>query len=785
MNITLNEELNRMRVLMGCNLLKENSNVLDILIESSVGRTFRKVWDDFVLTAGKDVKLPSANKIAKFADTDISSFKLLKSHFDDGDNMSIWKLIVPTKYHTNINLTKSILKDLSDSSIKGESVSRLFKKNAEGDYLFEKIPTAGGIRGEILYRAQKEFPTEFEAGLKNLPSKEGINNIPNAEMPKVSEPDVVTTPQSKTTADNLPFNKREKPNTPGFTKQYEDLPDDISAKYNEINAKTTKTKAEQDFLDGYTKWKDGEDVDWEDLKSKIQDEADNIKYRAEFQKFKPKWYNDNFMWKIWVNQIVPYYKWIFDPLIRMFRNAATKLGMIKPKTFDEALFELNKSFTKGLDATVTKRIDKIGGNAYFRDFIKKFGEMPRFSPDEMLKTNDIYEKMWDYFIEQYPKYIKGDPELVKQFDKFTAKLLSFQNETMGVQKGLAMRDLLKNANEIDGKYVQQFNTAERTLSNIEMKMIKAVNQIPFTPKLSESGWKKVWSAAVSYVRGGSFTTPKNYEKYLLKEYMNGSLKGIDYTNGGSKFLTPKGFKSSQLFKWLMYRYAVSNVLVPSVVGTVQLIFDGAQATLFDIKAEKDEPIFEDAEGTGQILVNYYVSKIFEGKKIPWFGGGINFEGWEKYVSLMPGYSEEFPIAIKKLIIAGLFGGEYTWSQKKAIELNKDLELLNVEQRRSTLNMEEWTPGLKDKLRGRNDIITDKYGQPYSITDEQLNRLRFGYDIKDTKKLTPIAQWFKQGRVIRQFKYVQDPKDETKGSYYYRKVTYEGNKAKHGQWIELK
>ncbi len=781
MNITLNEELNRMRVLMGGNLLKENSNVLDILIETSVGRTFRKVWDDFVSTAGKDVKLPSANKIAKFADTDISSFKLLKSHFDDGDNMSIWKLIVPTKYHSNINLTKTILKDLSDSSNKGESVSRLFKKNAEGDYLFEKIPTAGGIRGEILYRAQKEFPTEFEAGLKKLPSKEGVTNIPNAEIPKVSEPDVVTTPENKITSDNLPFNKREKPNTPGFTKQYEDLPEDVSAKYNEINAKTEKTKAEQDFLDGYTKWKDGEDVDWEDLKSKLQDEADNLKYRAEFAKFKPKWYNDNFMWKFWVNQIVPYYKWIFDPLIRMFRNAATKLGMIKPKTFDEALFELNKSFTKGLDATVTKRIDKIGGNAYFRDFIKKFGEMPRFSPDEMLKTDDIYGKMWDYFIEQYPKYIKGDEELVKQFDKFTAKLLSFQNETMGVQKGLAMRDLLKNANEIDGKYSQQFNVAERQLTNIELKMIKAVNQIPFAPKISEGTWKKAWSAAVSYVRGGSFTTPKNYEKYLLKEYINGSLKGIDYANGSGKYLTPKGFKNSQLFKWLMIRYAISNVLVPVVVGTIQLIFDGAQATLFDIKAERDEPIFEDAEG-GQIIVNYYVSKILEEKKIPWTS--INFEGWEKYASLMPGYSEEAPIALKKLIIAGFWGGNKTWSQKEAEDLNKGLELLNVEQRRLKLNTEEWTPGLKDKLRGRNDIITDKNGQPYSITDKELNLLRFGYDIKDTENLTPIAQWFKGGRVIRQFKYVKDPKDETKGSYFYRKVAYDGNKAKHGQWIKL-
>jgi hypothetical protein len=119
--------------------------------------------------------------------------------------------------------------------------------------------------------------------------------------------------------------------------------------------------------------------------------------------------------------------------------------------------------------------------------------------------------------EQYPKYIKGDEELVKQFDKFTAKLLSFQNETMGVQKGLAMRDLLKNANEIDGKYSQQFNVAERQLTNIELKMIKAVNQIPFAPKISEGVWKKAWSAVVSYVRGGSFTTPKNYEKYLLKE----------------------------------------------------------------------------------------------------------------------------------------------------------------------------------------------------------------------------------------------------------------------------
>jgi len=782
MNITLNEELNRMRVLMGCNLLKENSNVLDILIETSVGRTFRKIWDDFVSTAGKDVKLPSANKIAKFADTDISSFKLLKSHFDDGDNMSIWKLIVPTKYHSNINLTKTILKDLSDSSNKGESVSRLFKKNAEGDYLFEKIPTAGGIRGEILYRAQKEFPTEFEAGLKKLPSKEGVTNIPNAEIPKVSEPDVVTTPENKITSDNLPFNKREKPNTPGLIKQYEDLPEDVSAKYNEINAKTEKTKAEQDFLDGYTKWKDGEDVDWEDLKSKIQDEADELKYRAEFEKFQPKWYNNTFMWKFWVNQIVPYYKWVFDALIRIFNNAMKKIGLIKPKTFEDALFDLNKAFTKGLDATVTKKIDKIGGNAYFRNFIKNFQEMPRFAPDEMLKTNDIYGKMWDYFIEQYPKYIKHDPNLVKEFEVFTTKLLSFQNETMGVQKGLAMRDLLKTANEnLDGKYSQQFNVAERQLTNIELKMIKAINQIPFAPKISEGVWKKAWSAAVSYVRGGSFTTPKNYEKYLLKEYLDGSLKGIDYSNGTGKYVTPKGFKSSQLFKWLMIRYAISNVLVPVVVGTIQLIFDGAQATLFDIKAKRDEPIFEDAEG-GQIIVNYYVSKILEDKKIPWTN--INFEGWEKYVSLMPGYSEEVPITLKKLIVAGFWGGNKTWSQVRAEELNKELELLNVEQRRLSLNTQEWTPGLKDKLRGRNDIITDKNGQPYSITDKELNLLRFGYDIKDTENLTPIAQWFKNQRVIRQFKYVQDPEDETKGSYFYRKVAYDGNKAKHGQWIKL-
>jgi len=105
-------------------------------------------------------------------------------------------------------------------------------------------------------------------------------------------------------------------------------------------------------------------------------------------------------------------------------------------------------------------------------------------------------------------------------------------------------------------------------------------------------------------------------------------------------------------------------------------------------------------------------------------------------------------------------------------------------RRLKLNTEEWTPGLKDKLRGRNDIITDKNGQPYSITDKELNLLRFGYDIKDTENLTPIAQWFKGGRVIRQFKYVKDPKDETKGSYFYRKVAYDGNKAKHGQWIKL-
>ncbi len=694
MNITLNEELNRMRVLMGCNLLKENSNVLDILIETSVGRTFRKIWDDFVSTAGKDVKLPSANKIAKFADTDISSFKLLKSHFDDGDNMSIWKLIVPTKYHSNINLTKTILKDLSDSSNKGESVSRLFKKNAEGDYLFEKIPTAGGIRGEILYRAQKEFPTEFEAGLKKLPSKEGVTNIPNAEIPKVSEPDVVTTPENKITSDNLPFNKREKPNTPGFTKQYEDLPEDVSAKYNEINAKTTKTKAEQDFLDGYTKWKDGEDVDWEDLKSKIQDETDKLKNDLEFIKFQPKWYNNGFMWKFWVNQMVPYYQWLFDPLIRIFKNAITKMGLIKPKTFEEALFELNKSFTKGLDATVTKKIDKIGGNAYFRDFIKKFQEMPRFSPDEMLKTDDIYGEMWDYFIEQYPKYIKGDKKLMEQFDLFTAKLLSFQNVTTGVKKGYAMKDFLETANKnLGGKYSEYFDAAERQLTKVELKMIKAFNNIPYVPDISENSFRNVWAAAVSFVRGGSFTTPKNYEKYLLKEYLDGSLKGIDYGNASAKYVTPKGFKSSQLFKWLMIRYAISNVLVPVVVGTIQLIFDGAQATLFDIKAKRDEPIFEDAEG-GQIIVNYYVSKILEDKKIPWTN--INFEGWEKYVSLMPGYSEEVPITLKKLIVAGFWGGNKTWSQVRAEELNKELELLNVEQRRLSLNTQEWTPGLKDK-----------------------------------------------------------------------------------------
>jgi hypothetical protein len=783
MNITLNEELNRMRVLMGCNLLKENSNVLDILIETSVGRTFRKIWDDFVSTAGKDVKLPSANKIAKFADTDISSFKLLKSHFDDGDNMSIWKLIVPTKYHSNINLTKTILKDLSDSSNKGESVSRLFKKNAEGDYLFEKIPTAGGIRGEILYRAQKEFPTEFEAGLKKLPSKEGVTNIPNAEIPKVSEPDVVTTPENKITSDNLPFNKREKPNAVGFTKQYEDLPEDVSAKYNEINAKTEKTKAEQDFLDGYKKWKDGEDVDWEDLKSKIQDETDKLKNDLEFMKFQPKWYNDGFMWKFWVNQMVPYYQWLFDPLIRIFKNAITKMGLIKPKTFEEALFELNKSFTKGLDATVTKKIDKIGGNAYFRDFIKKFQEMPRFSPDEMLKTDDIYGEMWDYFIEQYPKYIKGDKKLMEQFDLFTAKLLSFQNVTTGVKKGYAMKDFLETANKnLRGKYSEYFDAAERQLTKVELKMIKAFNNIPYVPDISENSFRNVWAAAVSFVRGGSFTTPKNYEKYLLKQYLDGSLKGIDYGNASAKYVTPKGFKSSQLFKWLMIRYAISNVLVPVVLGFIQAVINGTMASWFNIKTEyEEEPIFEDAEG-GQRIINYFVAKILEDKKVPWTN--LELEGWQKYASLLPGYTEEIPIMLGKLAYAGIFGGDYTWSQREAIEWNKKLAILPVEQQRLSLNAEEWLPGLKDKLRGRNDIITDKNGQPYSITDKELKLLRLGYDITDTKNLKSVAQWVKNERVIRQFKYVQDPEDETKGSYFYRKVAYDGNKAKYGQWIKL-
>lgn len=177
----LYEEINRIKLLFGENLLYGNLNNDELILEQ-YGRFFKKVWDDFKINNPTRARSFDDLSITRFTDTDIKSLDNVFRHVED--NKAIWKAIGLTEQEiARVKLFKKkiVEEDMPDI---------LFRETSTpGIYFFDLIPITGGLRGEVFYWFSKKYPDEWLEGLtnvqKNLEVKNKIDNLKDLKGEKV------------------------------------------------------------------------------------------------------------------------------------------------------------------------------------------------------------------------------------------------------------------------------------------------------------------------------------------------------------------------------------------------------------------------------------------------------------------------------------------------------------------------------------------------------------------------------------------------------------------------
>ncbi len=366
--------------------------------------------------------------------------------------------------------------------------------------------------------------------------------------------------------------------------------------------------------------------------------------------------------RIWLNYIRPwFYMWLDQ-----FRNLGSK-------TFEKRKEEFLYATKRAMDEyTIAAKggSNKQSLNASYKKMMDTFLRLPKNSDIIIDKNiNNVYDIIWDDFVEFGQKQFAGDPDGLKTFQSFCSDV---QSRNLGVRSA-SMSDLLTQAKNMGDDVLDINGEIKKVVSDIKGA---------FEP-MTWLKQNKVLEAIYSKIMSGKFMSPREYMKRIAKE----SDRDIRLVVQRGKIIRTGAVSYRKSLKV----YATALFYGYVVLTTISAIFEALSAQFTNVDVERPWNLFDVdnlelgpekiAKGLTNFITGYLAYDLVTGTKAidiiqSFFGIAPDKEEFpvtEAVLERLPfGYRDDILIAGVKLI-SGV-GGETKTPEEATNELEKALTL---------------------------------------------------------------------------------------------------------------
>jgi polyhydroxyalkanoate synthesis regulator phasin len=466
--------------------------------------------------------------------------------------------------------------------------------------------------------------------------------------------------------------------------------------------------------------------------AKNADGTDAIKPKSNFEK--SEFYGDkvpvelSFRQRVWINTIEPYMRWWLTTLKLWFDDMFKNVKGYGNKYLDD----FNQSFKNGLEEYFTAGDKTKISNAYFRDIIEKFQQIPR-QGDVLIPEagGNVYNALWDDFVANAKIKLKDDPKKLEEFYEFTNKLVNFKGG-FDAQKTIAMKELLGMADGATYQVEKSF-TDNLTQSITYIKDLSKMAAIK--KKIGDAalfGVEKAWYL----FRSGTFSSPADFSRAITKEMR----KNVKLARRGGVDVFSTAFSKQAATKNFLFKMLMANVVFPAIASLIEAIYEGYFATknirLIDRPLVFDNPEGAFGKGVANYISGYLIYDILTGIKMDDLlykvMGDKRKAEWTEYLAIVPGMGDNILIAAIKLSAYGLFagGGDMTSDEaaKKEVDrIKKQAEDLKNKGKKVIKTIREVSEQVKNMSKSHDTLI--KY---YTKRNARLTTLQQGLMMRFTR-----------------------------------------------------